>query len=151
MDALNAFLDGFNHWHWWVFALALFIIELILPGVFFLWLGIAALITGAVAWLAPGLGWQADVVIFAILGLASAVVGRRYWKPANITSDDPTLNQRAAQFAGQVFVLETPIENGHGRVKVADGTWLVIGPDLPAGARVRVTGIDGARLKVESA
>lgn len=151
MDALTAFLEGFNHWHWWVFALALFIVELIMPGVFFLWLGVAAVITGFVAWLAPGIGWQMDVVIFAVLSVVAAVIGRRYWKPSKIETSDPTLNQRAAQYVGQVYVLETAIENGHGRMKVADGAWLVAGPDLPAGARVRVTGVEGARLRVEAA
>ncbi|MBL8645126.1 MAG: NfeD family protein [Rhodospirillaceae bacterium] len=150
MDLL-AILEGFNFWSWWIVALALFVIELLAPGVFFLWLGLAAVVTGFIALLLPGLGWQADFAIFAVLGVISAVLGRRYWKPKAGDSADPTLNQRGSQYVGQVYTLQTAIANGHGRMDVADGSWLVSGPDLPAGSKVRVTGVDGAKLKVESA
>ncbi len=151
MEEITQFLESFNHWSWWILALGLFIIELAAPGIFFLWLGLAAVVTGFVTWLAPGLGWEMEFGIFAVLGVVAAILGRRYWKPGEIVSTDPTLNQRAAQYVGQTFTLETAIENGHGRMKVADGAWLVNGPDLPAGAKVKVTGVDGARLKVEAA
>ena len=149
-NSLTEFFETFNHWGWWIFALALFVIELLAPGVFFLWLGLAAAVVGFVVLAFPELGWQTDFVIFAALGVISAVVGRRYWKAKPDDSADPTLNQRGAQYVGQVFTLDTAIENGHGRMKVADGSWLVAGPDLPSGTKVRVTGVEGARLKVES-
>jgi hypothetical protein len=145
------FLKDFNHWSWWITALVLFLVELVAPGVFFLWIGLAAGVVGFVALVFPELGWQIDFVIFAVLSVISAVLGRRYWKSKPGDSADPTLNQRGSQYVGQVFTLETPIENGHGRIKVADGSWLVNGPDLPSGAKVRVVGAEGARLKVESA
>lgn len=151
MDAVIALFVPFTHWSWWVVALALFLIELLLPGVFFLWLGLAAVVTGFVALLAPAAGWEAEVVIFAVLSVISAVVGRRFWRPTNVVSADPTLNQRGAQYVGQVFVLETAIINGHGRLAVGDSTWLVTGPDLPVATSVRVVGQDGARLRVEPA
>lgn len=148
---LLAFFENLTYWHWWIAALALFIVELLAPGIFFLWIGIAAAITGFIALIAPGLGWQADFAIFAVLSVASAMVGRRFWKPSATPSADPTLNQRGQQYVGQTYVLETALENGHGRIKIGDGSWLVEGADQPAGARVRVTGVNGARLKVEAA
>lgn len=151
METLTQFLESFDHWSWWILALILFIVELAAPGIFFLWLGLAAVVTGFLSWLAPGLGWQIEFAVFAVLGVVAAVVGRRYWKPGKIASDNPTLNQRASQFIGQTFTLETAIENGHGRIKIGDGGWIVSGPDLPAGARVTVISADGARLVVEAA
>ena len=148
---MTTFFETFNHWGWWIFALVLFGIELLAPGVFFLWLGLAAVVVGFIALVLPDLGWQMDFIIFAVLGVISAVVGRRYWKPTSGDSAEPALNQRGVQYIGQVYVLQTAIENGHGRMLVGDGSWLVSGPDLPMGARVRVTGVDGARLMVESA
>jgi inner membrane protein len=148
---MTAFLETFNHWGWWIFALVLFGIELLAPGVFFLWLGLAAVVVGFIALALPDLGWQVDFIIFAVLGVISAVLGRRYWKPTSSDSPDPTLNQRGAQYIGQTYVLQTAIENGHGRLMVGDGSWLVSGPDMPSGTKVRVTGVEGARLKVESA
>lgn len=148
---METFLESFNHWGWWIFALVLFAIELLAPGVFFLWLGLSAIVVGFIALLLPDLGWQMDFIIFAVLGVIFAIVGRRYWKPKSGDSADPTLNQRGVQYIGQVYVLQTAIENGHGRITVGDGSWLVSGLDLPIGARVRVSGVDGARLMVESA
>ena len=145
------FLESFNYWGWWVFALGLFVIELLAPGVFFLWLGLAAVVVGMIALALPDLGWQIDVAIFAVLSVISAVVGRRYWKPQAGDSADPTLNQRGTQYIGLIYTLETAIENGHGRMTVADGSWLVLGPDLPSGTKVRVVGVEGAKLKVETA
>ncbi|MCB1922411.1 MAG: NfeD family protein, partial [Gammaproteobacteria bacterium] len=52
---------------------------------------------------------------------------------------------------GRVFVLETPIENGFGKVRVGDSLWRVEGPDAAAGSRVRVTSADGVVLVVEIA
>ena len=151
MEQITAYIDGGSHWTWWILALVLFLLELSLPGVFFLWLGIAAAVTGLVALVVTDLSWQMAVSIFTVLSVATAIAGRRFWKPRNIATDDATLNQRGVQYIGQVFILETAIENGSGRMKVGDGAWLVTGPDLPEGARVRVTGVNGARLVVEPA
>jgi hypothetical protein len=148
---ITEFLKGFDHWSWWILAVTLFVVELIAPGIFFLWIGLAAAVVGVIALALPDIGWQIDFVIFAVLSVISAVLGRRYWKARPEDSADPTLNQRSAQYIGQVFTLETAIDNGHGRMTVADGSWLVTGPDLPRGAKVRVVGVDGARLKVEAA
>jgi membrane protein implicated in regulation of membrane protease activity len=52
---------------------------------------------------------------------------------------------------GREFVLDEPIQSGRGRVRVADSVWLVTGPDLASGARVRVTDFQGAVLVVEPA
>jgi membrane protein implicated in regulation of membrane protease activity len=151
MPQIEQLLAHFDHWSWWVTALVFFGVELALPGVFFLWLGIAAVITGFVALIAPGLGWQMDCLVFAVVAVVSTVIGRRYWKPAKTASADPNLNHRTAHYIGQVFTLDAPVVNGQGRLAVGDGTWLITGPDLPAGAKVRVTGAEGARLIVESA
>ena len=43
------------------------------------------------------------------------------------------------------------IDGGSGRVKVGDSVWTANGPDTPAGARVRIIGISGTKLKVEAA
>ena len=64
---MTTFLETFNHWGWWIFALVLFGIELLAPGVFFLWLGLAAVVVGFIAFVLPDLGWQMDFIIFADL------------------------------------------------------------------------------------
>jgi membrane protein implicated in regulation of membrane protease activity len=132
-----------DHWAWWILALLLFLLELILPGVFFLWLGLAAALTGFIALVVLDLPWQGSLTIFAALGTVSVLIGRRVWRPRSPETGSVSI--------GQVITLETAIVDGTGTVKAADGMWLVEGPDLPAGARVRVTGVMGAQLLVEAA
>ena len=138
-------------WHWWVLGLVLVVIEMIAPGFFLLWIGLAAGVTGVILAIAPGLGWQVQFLIFGVLAVASVVGARYYFKRNPIETADATLNRRGAQYIGRTFSLEEAIVNGFGKVRVGDSVWRAEGPDLPAGDRVKVIGVDGAALKVEKA
>jgi len=138
-------------WHWWVLGLVLVVIEMIAPGFFLLWIGLAAGVTGVILAIAPGLGWQVQFLIFGVLAIGSVAAARYYFRRNPIVSDDATLNRRGSQYIGRVFSLDEPIVNGVGKVKVGDGWWRAEGPDLPAGERVKVVGVDGTMLKVEKA
>ncbi len=61
------------------------------------------------------------------------------------------INERAAQQVGRIAVLKEPIAGGQGRVFLGDTLWRVEGPDLPAGASVRIVSFDDATLLVEAA
>lgn len=147
---MDDLLGPLSYWHWWIIGVGLIVAELLAPGIYLLWLGLAALVTGVIAW-GVGFGWQGQVMVFAILSVASAVGGRMVYTRSAQPTDHPTLNRRAAQYIGQAFTLDQPIVNGSGRIKVADTTWKVVGPDCAAGAQVRVVGADGVVLKVEPA
>ena len=138
-------------WFWWGLALALFAVEALAPGAFMLWLGFAAAGAGLIAVMVP-MPLSAQWMVFALLSLVSVLLGwnlrRRH--PAGPT-DQPLLNRRGAQLVGQVHVLESAIVDGRGRVKIGDAFWTAVGPDLPAGARVRVLAADGGSLRVEPA
>lgn len=135
-------------WRWVVLGLVLLALELVAPGTLLLWLGMAAIAVGALALLVDP-GWQVEVVAFAVLGLAAAVGWWVLGRPDNAASSDrPMLNRRAERHVGRVFVLEAPILNGDGRVRIDDTIWRVQGPDMPSGTRVKVTAADGATLTV---
>lgn len=142
-------LDQIDYWHWLVVAVVLVVLEIFSPGVFFMWLGVAAAVVGGVLWLLPELSWQTQFVLFALLSVVSIAVVRAVLARHPIASDEPTLNRRGEQYIGRTLVLSEAIENGVGRVHVDDTLWRVAGVDAPAGTRVRVTGVDGAVLKVE--
>jgi membrane protein implicated in regulation of membrane protease activity len=135
-------------WHWWVLGFGLMVAEVLLPGTFCLWLGLAALVTGVAAWVIPGLHWQTEVVVWAVLSFVAVGLWFRF-KPMGKVAADTGLNQRGRGYVGQVYELVDPIVNGYGKARVEDTVWRVAGPDLPLGAKVRVTAIDGATLKVE--
>lgn len=144
---MNGYQPDF--WHWWILALALTIAEALLPGTFLLWMGIAAFLLGLLLWLIPTLVLEAQLALFAILSLLS-IAGWRIWQRRHPDqSDQPALNRRGEQYVGRVFMLEEPIENGFGKVRVGDSLWRVTGGDAAAGTRVRVTGVDGVVLVVE--
>ena len=146
---MNGYQPDF--WHWWILALALIIAETFLPGTFFLWMGVSALVLGVLAWLIPAMGWEMQLMLFAVLSLVS-IVGWRMWQRKHPDeTDQPSLNRRGEQYIDRVFTLETPIENGFGKVRVGDTLWRVKGGDLAAGTKVRVTAADGIVLVVEPA
>lgn len=135
---------------WAVFALVLFGLEVLAPGAFMLWLAFAASAVTVVVWLVPGMTFLLQAILFVVLGLVSIQVYRTWFRRDEPESDQPALNRRAAQLMGQVATLVSPIERGTGRVQIADAYWTVSGPDLPAGASVRIVGAEGMTLKVEA-
>jgi membrane protein implicated in regulation of membrane protease activity len=136
---------------WAAIALVLFALEALAPGAFMLWLGFAATAVLLVVLLLPGIPLLVQVGAFVLLGFAAIQVYRRWFRGREPQGDKPTLNRRTAALLGEVVVLHEPIVAGSGRVQIADAYWTVSGPDLPAGARVRVTGATGMHLQVEPA
>ncbi|MEP9366437.1 NfeD family protein [Xanthobacter sp. VNH20] len=137
-------------WSWFVIGGLLLLAEVFLPGVFLLWLGLAALATGGVALLMV-LSWQAQVIVFAGLALMAVLIARQITPKPDKASDRPFLNRRAEGYVGRVFRLEHAIQQGIGRVRIDDTIWRVEGPDLPVGAQVKVVAADGPVLRVEPA
>lgn len=139
-------------WHWWVAGLLLMAVEAFLPGAFFLWMGLAALVVGFILLAVPGLGLLTQVGLFALLAIGSAAAWRK-WRPRGSGrehGEHTPLNERGRLYVGRVFTLEAPIANGVGQLRVDDGQWRIAGPDLPAGSRVRVHAVDGTTLRVEA-
>jgi membrane protein implicated in regulation of membrane protease activity len=144
-------VNGFDlepQWLWLLGAIVLGIAELIVPGVFLIWLAAAAAATGLLT-LAFGIDLPFQFAIFALLAIAAVYSGRRWYLANPMPSADPMLNDRAARLVGRTVVVVAAIENGEGRVRVGDGVWSCRGPDCAEGSRVRITGADGSCLKVE--
>ncbi len=148
---MNELFGPIVFWHWWIVGVALAAVEIAAPILVFLWLGIAAGVTGLVLFFVPGTSMEIQLLIFAVVSVVSVVAQRAYLRHHPIESDDPTINRRAEQYIGRTFTLENAIENGRGKVRVADTLWRVKGEDMAAGVSVRVTGVDGATLVVEPA
>jgi len=136
-------------WHWFVLGVVLVTVEMFVPGAFFLGMGVAAVIVGVALWLQTSLGLEAQVLIFAVLSLASVAALRHFFKRRPIKSDQPLLNRRGQQYVGRQFTLAEPIVNGRGKIRVDDSTWKITGKDCDAGSTVMVTGVDGVVLVVD--
>jgi len=134
-----------------VLGFVLLVMEVIAPGVFMLWIGIAAILIGVVSlliWDAAVWTWQVQVLAFLVLSVISAFVGKKLVGGRNIPTDQPLLNRRGQQLIGRMATLAEPIRDGRGRIKLGDTLWRVSGPDLPAGTQVRVVGAADTDLEL---
>lgn len=147
------FVATMGVWSWWIFGMILIGIEVVAPGTFFLWFGLAAFIVGAITMIVgmdSGVWvWQAQLIMFVVLALILAVVGRSMMhKKGWNKSEQPELNERGTKLIGRHAVLSQPITQGTGRATIGDTTWRVVGPDLPEGTKVVVTGANAGTLTV---
>jgi inner membrane protein len=129
---------------WLVVGLVLLTLEILAPGVFLMWLGLAALGTG-LATLSAGIGFELQVVIFGVLTAISLTVGLRLRRqPTRLNTQQSGLAGRAA--TALIF------HGREGRVRLGDSDWAARVPtDVPQpdpGARLRVESVDGTVLIV---
>lgn len=142
-------LDVLIFWYWLALSALLLILELLVPGMYFIWMAMAALFTGGVLWLFPMLNWEIQVIVFSIFSVMSIFLFERVVLRKPIVSDRPLLNRRADQYIGRTYTLEQPIVNGMGKIHIDNSVWRVHGEDFTAGIRVRINGVEGVILKVE--
>lgn len=147
---LSEFFWNLGAWNWFIVAVALFALESVVPGVHFVWFGVAAVIVGALG-LTIDIAWEWQLITFAIISCITVFFARRYASPDVAASDEPDLNARALQYVGRVVTVEEAIADGRGKVRVGDTVWNALGSDAPQGSRVRITGTNGNCLVVEHA
>lgn len=148
---MNLLLQNLGPWHWVLLSMGLLIAEMLLPGTFLVWFGVGAAVTGGLLLLVPGLAWQVQWVVFALVSLSSVVAWRAYRKNHPEAEGYPTLNRRGHSYVGRRFTLVAPIIDGVGKLQVDDSSWKITGPDLPIGTVVTVVGAEGTILTVAPA
>ena len=148
---MNQLFPFLGTWAWWVAAGLLLLLELLSPGIFFIWLAIAAALTGLLETFFD-LPWQAEFLAFAALSVVSVLVGRRFYRgPGSVPEDNPHLNRRQQGYVGRTFSLDQPIVDGRGKLTIEGTMWKVEGPDMPAGSHVKAVGpIVGDKLPFQA-
>ena len=138
-----------DYW-WWLSAGALLmVLELITPGIFFMWIGFGAFITGGIAAIFPSAAPTFLGFIFAVLSVISVFVGKKVMMRKG-DLPDTGLNNRMAQYVGQIYQVYEPIVDGRGKISVGDTLWLALAKtDIAANTAVKVIGIKGTALEVE--
>ena len=134
---------------WLIAALVLGIAELAAPGVFLVFLAIAAAMTGVAVLVLADLPLAAQLASFAAWSAATVMIGRRWYSDYPVAAADPLLNDRAARMIGQVARVEVVTTDGEGRVRVGDGSWPARGADLVVGADVRIVAVSDGVVVVE--
>lgn len=138
-----------DYWWWLSAGMVLMVLEIVTPGIFFLWIGLGALATGLVAAAVPSASPELLGAVFAVLSIISVIIGRKIiGKKQKETKN--SLNNRAGNYIGQVFQVYEPITDGRGKVSVGDTLWLASAKtDIAANTSVKVTGVKGTFLEVE--
>ena len=136
-------------WYWWALAAVLFIFEMLLPGLAFMFLALGAVAAGLLLLIMADLALEWQLGVFAVVAVISAIGLRPSLRRLQARDSSPnTINARGDSLIGRTVVLDQPILNGRGRVVLGDGSWTVTGPDMVAGAKVRVTAVNGTELSV---
>lgn len=134
---------------WWLLAMLLIAAELIAPGYFLLWIGLASLLMGLVMLIVPGLPFLAQALLFAVLSISVCFVYWKYIRPAaELRDDQPLLNRKGDRMIGRRITVVDAIINGRGKATVGDSVWLIEGADCPIGTSVKVIAVNGTTLQV---
>jgi inner membrane protein len=145
-------MNGMNIDPAWLFTIGgviLLIAEVVAPGFFLLFVGVAALVTGVLA-LLLGLGLIPQLAIFAVLAYLSVHFGgRRFYAARYDYTSAPDLNDPTRRLLGRVVTVVQAVDSHGGRVKLGDSEWSARGEAAAVGERVRIVDIDGNCLKVE--
>ena len=138
-------------WHWFAFVGVALLLEMIVPGIFFMFVATGAAIVGAILFFVPDLSLTWQFLTFVSVSVVAAYVGRKYlvrFQRRRGVAATEKLNQRGTEHVGRTIVLVEPIVGGRGRARVGDSTWTVTGPDAPAGTMVEVIASSGVELRV---
>ncbi|HEU4652209.1 MAG TPA: NfeD family protein, partial [Croceibacterium sp.] len=128
MDWLNGLEP---HWVWLTLGLLLAGLEMLVPGVYLIWIAVAALITGVLTAVFD-VALPLQVIEFVFLALIIAFSAKRFLGERPIVSSDPLMNRRGARLVGETATVVAAIEHGSGRVKLGDSEWIAHGPDVAA-------------------
>ena len=135
-------------WLWAIGGLILLIAEMIAPGFFLIFIGVAAILTGIVT-LVFGLALPVQLLVFVIAAAIAVLVGRRrYEEPPNVDFD-PRLNDPGRRLEGRLASVVAAIDEHGGRVRLGDSEWSARGGPGQPGERVRIVAVDGNCLIVE--
>lgn len=147
---MSEFFTELSPWHWLILGMLLLGFEVLGTAGFLLGIALAALLQAVILFVVPDMGWQQQLLVFA---LASVIFTLLYWKlfrRFNDRSDQPLLNDRAAQLIGRQLVLAGPIENGLGRIQIGDTLWRAQADEnIAAGSKIEIVDSQGMVLVVK--
>lgn len=142
-------MDLHPGWIWAIGGLLLLIAEIVAPGFFLVFLGVAAIATGLFTLLFD-LSLAPQLILFVIYTALAVMIGKRWYAEPDHADQSIHLNDPSERMVGKSVTVVDPVDEHGGRVRVGDGEWSARGGPAAAGARVRVIAVDGNCLLVEN-
>jgi len=141
-------IDLHAGWLWAIGGLVLLIAEIVAPGFFLVFLGVAAIVTGLFTLLFD-LGLGPQLALFVVYTALAVMLGKRWYGEPDTEALNIKLNDPAKRLVGKTVTVVEAVDDHAGRVRVGDGEWSARGGPAAAGERVTVTAVDGNCLIVE--
>lgn len=143
-------LTTWTLWHWLILGFILLIAEIVVPGVFLLWWGLAALLTALVQFLFPAVSLAELAIFNAVLACILSVVWWKYqYTKDNQDQVHTSLNQRDHAMIGKRGSVLEIAPNGIGRGAFGDTTWRIQGEYLAVNDLINVERVEGITLIVK--
>lgn len=149
MSFFEQFADMPHAYIWLLMAALLGIGEIIIPGVFLIWIAAAAALTGVLTF-AIGFGPALQFAIFAALCIAAVYLGRKWYLARGATIADPMLNNRSARMVGQTAIVTEDVNEHEGRAKIGDSEWPTRGAALKKGQSARIIDVKDGIVYIEA-
>ncbi len=150
MNAIEQFFGMQAGWLWLILAALLAIAEIaIVPGVFFIFIALAAIAIGTLT-LFVDINPAMQFVLFGIFSVISVYSGRYFYGRQQHVGSSPNLNDRAAQMAGQTVTVVQAISADAGRVRVGDSEWPARGPNIAVGRKARIVNVINGYVHLET-
>jgi membrane protein implicated in regulation of membrane protease activity len=140
-------------WVWIALGAALLAVEVATGSGWLLWPAAAAGITALLVTFG-GLDLAQAALVFALLTISLALLARRYLPKSLVRHTGHDINDNIARLVGHHGNVVGAFKGRSGRVFIDGKEWaaeLDEGEGLEAGARVEVTGVSGAHLRVRGA
>lgn len=142
-------MDLHPGWIWAIGGLLLLIAEVVAPGFFLVFLGVAAIATGLFTLLFD-LSLAPQLILFVIYTALAVMIGKRWYAEPDHADQSIQLNNPSERMVGKSVVVVDPVDEHGGRVRVGDGEWNARGGPAAAGTRVRIIAVEGNCLLVEN-
>jgi len=149
MDIFDQIAEMRHEYVWLIFAALLGIGEIIIPGVFLIWIAAAAAITGILTYII-GIAPAIQFGIFAILCVAAVLLGRKWYLERGASIEDTMLNDRSARMVGQSVTITEDVNQHSGRAKVGDSEWPARGPSLKKGENAKIIDVQDGIIHLEA-
>ncbi|WP_298915176.1 NfeD family protein [uncultured Algimonas sp.] len=149
-------LSQLTAWHWLALGIVLLGVELLTGSTYILWPAVSALFVGVLMFIAPGLGWEMQLLLFFLLSVATLVLGRTHLQRLVKGGEPSDLNDPGQAMVGRQVRAVGDFDGTEGRVELGgtqwaarlDGASLPV-PDVKTGDLLRIRTVQGATLIVE--
>lgn len=139
-------------WIWGAIGFILLAAEMATGTFYVLWFGIAALIVAILTWLMPEISISIQLILFAIISIATLFVWRTYYRKIETHS---RVGQAQGEEIGRVgSIIERVNATQNGRIQFAQGVmgsreWVAVSDvAIEVGQQAVVTAVEGNALRV---